>query len=96
MPHDCVAGSSSFFKGGIEFTFSLRQKMNFLRKSFLTTSLESFTFGLGQTVHENAFPTVSDTGGTEELYDLLLTSPESLRYKKLVGAKEKKLQSATK
>ena len=42
------AGSGPFLKGGIQFAFCLRQKMNFSRKTFLKTFLErSFlAFGL--------------------------------------------------
>ena len=42
-----IAGTRPFFKGGIQFAFCLRQKLNYLRKTFLKTSLESFAFGLG-------------------------------------------------
>ena len=35
------------FKDGIQFAFCLRQKLNYLRKTFPKTSLETFAFGLG-------------------------------------------------
>lgn len=42
-----IAGSGPSFKGRIHFTFCLRQKLSYLRKTFLSRSLESFAFGLG-------------------------------------------------
>ena len=35
------------FIGGIPFAFRLRQKLSYLRKTFLKRSLESCAFGLG-------------------------------------------------
>ena len=94
------AGSSLFFKGGIQFAFSSREKVKYLRKSFLTRSLESFAFGLGWAVHMN----VSLQSETQAARKNSMTSclqvqnPDALplSYKKLVGAKVNKLQWATK
>ena len=35
------------FIGGIQFAYCLRQKLSYLRKTFLKRSLESCAFGLG-------------------------------------------------
>ena len=39
-----IADCDPFFKGGIQFAFCLRQKLNYLRKHTLKRSLESFAF----------------------------------------------------
>ena len=42
-----IADCDPFFRGGIQFAFCLRQKLNYLRKHTLKRSLESSAFAPG-------------------------------------------------